>query len=338
VVLPLEPGPGRRGAELVLVDAAGEVNPVFAAAIDELLFGAGFVLREDREREHIALQQHVFAALDRPPPRAAYAGVLLPDADDLPTVAQLRRAGIEPEALVTHLALLGWSPPAARESFTLAELGAAFSLDRLGRAPAHFNAPRLRAFNARALRALPREQLAGRLAAAMQAAGLLESPIPAAALRWIETFLDAYGDTFATLREALATVADLRAEAVHLPALELEKLRNRQVVFYLDAVSQYVDAQPELRDLPLTHDLPVIAAEFGIAADDAFAALRMALFGQTAGPPLHLLFPLLGHERIFMRIGAVNSHLLHGRGLEPIKYGPGGVPFKTIEPQRPAST
>jgi len=31
-----------------------------------------------------------------------------------------------------------------------------------------------------------------------------------------------------------------------------------------------------------------------------------------------------------MRIGAVNSHLLHGRGLEPIKYGPGGEPFQTL--------
>jgi hypothetical protein len=37
-----------------------------------------------------------------------------------------------------------------------------------------------------------------------------------------------------------------------------------------------------------------------------------------------------------MRIGAISSHLLHGRGLEPIPYGPGGVPFKTIEGTRPA--
>ena len=171
------------------------------------------------------------------------------------------------------------------------------------------------------------------LAGAMQRAGLLEDPIPPAAHRWIDTFLAAFpalaeGDT-------LLEVAALRAEGVTLPALELERLRNRQVLFFLDTVSQYVDRQPELRDLPLDDDVRVMASEFGIADDDARYALRMALTGRTDGPPLELLFPLLGHDRIMMRIGAVSSHILHGRGLEPIKYGPGGVAFETISSTRP---
>ena len=171
------------------------------------------------------------------------------------------------------------------------------------------------------------------LAAAMQRAGLLEDPIPPAAHRWIDTFLSAYAGI--DERDALAEIAALRAEAVVVPALELERLRNRQVLFFLDTVSQYVDRQPELRDLPLEADVAVMASEFGIAAEDARGAVRMALTGRTDGPPLELLFPLLGHDRIMMRIGAVNSHILHGRGLEPIKHGPGGMPFQTIPSQRP---
>jgi glutamyl/glutaminyl-tRNA synthetase len=181
-----------------------------------------------------------------------------------------------------------------------------------------------------------RAELAAELLPAMQRAGLLETPVPEAARRWIGTFVTAYADDAPTVTEALAVVADLRAEAVLVPALELERLRNRQVVFYLDAVGQYVDAAPELRDLPLAHDLPAIAEEFGIAAGDALAAVRMALTGKSAGPPLELLFALLGHDRILIRIGAISSHLLHGRGLEPIKFGPGGVPFETIQARRPA--
>jgi glutamyl/glutaminyl-tRNA synthetase len=175
------------------------------------------------------------------------------------------------------------------------------------------------------------------LRTAMQAAGLLEDPAPPAAERWIETFLDAFG-TGSSVDDALREVALLRAESTVIPALELERLRNRQVVFFLDGIAQYVDAQAELRGLPLDNDIPAIAAEFGIARDDAFGAVRMALTGRAAGPPLELLFPLLGHERIMIRVGAVSSRLLHGRGLEPIAYGPGGVPFETIQPQKPRDT
>jgi hypothetical protein len=176
---------------------------------------------------------------------------------------------------------------------------------------------------------------AAELAIAMQRAGLLEDPAPPAAERWIATFIQAYAAGCGSVDDALREVALLRAEATTIPALELERLRNRQVVFFLDAVSQYVDAQPELRDLPLASDIPAIADEFGIGHDDAFAAVRMALTGRPDGPPLELLFPLIGHERIMIRVGAVSSRLLHGRGLEPIAYGPGGVPFETIQAQKP---
>lgn len=176
---------------------------------------------------------------------------------------------------------------------------------------------------------------AAELAAAMQRWGLLETPPPPAALRWIETFLQAYGAEVESVEAARAPVEALRAEACIVPALELERLRSRDVLFFLDSVGQYVDHQPELRDLPLEHDLAEIAKEFGLAPADAQAALRMALTGSRSGPPLELLFPLLGHDRILIRIGAINSMLLHGRGLEPIRFGLGGEPFEPLHGRKP---
>ena len=172
-----------------------------------------------------------------------------------------------------------------------------------------------------------------RLAALMQQWGFLEDPIPPAALRWIETFLEAYSEK--NLEAARPVIAALRAEACVVPALELERLRSRTVLFFLDSVAQYVDHQPELRGLPLTNDLAEIAKEFGLSADDAVYAVRMAITGERDGPRLELLFPLLGHDRILMRIGAVNSRLLHGRGLVPIAYGPDGKPFEPLHGVNP---
>ena len=168
------------------------------------------------------------------------------------------------------------------------------------------------------------------LIVAMQRWGVLEQPVPDAARRWIDTFLIAYGDDLTTVEQARPAVEALREEACMIPALELERLRSRDVLFFLDTVGQYVDAQPELRDLPLEHDLAAIADEFGLSAEDARSSVRMALTGTADGPPLELLFPLLGHDRILMRVGAVNSKLLHGRGLKPIERGPDGAPFAPI--------
>lgn len=176
---------------------------------------------------------------------------------------------------------------------------------------------------------------AAQLMTAMQRWGFLEAPAPDAALRWIDTFLTAYGDSIANADDAFPLVAALRAEACVIPALELERLRTRNVLFFLDSIGQYIDHQPELRGLPLDHDIAAIAQEFGIARDDAFYAVRMALTGTKDGPPLDLLFPLLGHDRMLIRIGAVNSRLLHGRGLEPIRFGPDGKPFEPIHSENP---
>jgi hypothetical protein len=174
------------------------------------------------------------------------------------------------------------------------------------------------------------------LAKAMQQWRFLEDPVPPAAWRWIDTFVAAYGDRLKSIEEAYPVVASLRAEACVIPALELERLRSRDVLFFLDSVGQYVDQQPELRDLPLDRDMPEIAKEFGLTASDALHAVRMALTGERDGPPLELLFPLLGHDRILIRFGAVNSRLLHGRGLQPLAYGPDGKPFEPIHGTRPS--
>lgn len=175
---------------------------------------------------------------------------------------------------------------------------------------------------------------AGELAAKMQTWGILESTPPDAAMRWIATFVEAY-DALDVVDDAYAPIVALRNEGCLVPAIELERLRSRDVLFFLDTFAQYVDHQPELRGLQLRHDIGVMAAEFGLDAGDAYAAVRMALTGEKAGPPLELLAPLLGHDRILMRVGAINSKLLHGRGLEPIAYGPDGKPFEPLRGTKP---
>ncbi|MDQ6929883.1 MAG: glutamate--tRNA ligase [Candidatus Eremiobacteraeota bacterium] len=328
--------------DFVIVKSTGGPTYNFAAAVDDALMNISLVLRGDEHLNNTPVQMMILHALALPVPRYAHVPLILNEdhsklskRHNTVGVDEYRKEGVLPEALLNHLVLLGWAPGDEREEFTLDELSKIFSLERIHESGAVYNSPRLRAFNQRALRKLPREELAAMIAQAMRGAGLLENPAPDAALKWIDLFIEAYGEGLHTIADAIPLVRALRAEAVVIPALELERLRSREVLFYLDAVSQYVDSQKELRALPLSKDLPAIAEEFGLKKRDAYHTVRMALTGAEGGAPLTLLFPLLGHDRIMMRVGAVNSHLLHGRGLEPIKYGPDGKPFEPIHGTKP---
>jgi len=329
--------------DFIIAKSTGGPTYNFAAAVDDALMNISIVLRGDEHLSNTAPQLMVLQALSLTPPQYAHVPLILNEdhsklskRHNTVGVEAYRREGVLPAALLNHLVLLGWSPGDDREEFTLEELTALFSLERIHKSPAVYNAARLRAFNQRALRTLPPAELRSMVARAMQEGGLLETPPPDAAFAWIDLFIQAYGEELHTIADALPRIRALRAEAVVVPALELERLRSRDVLFYLDAVGQYVDAQPELRNLPLSHDLPEIAKEFGLSKKDAFHTVRMALTGEEKGAPLTLLFPLLMHDRILMRIGAISSRLLHGRGLDPIKFGPDGKPFEPIRGEKPA--
>ncbi|MDQ6933249.1 MAG: glutamate--tRNA ligase family protein [Candidatus Eremiobacteraeota bacterium] len=331
--------PNDECGDFILVKPSGVAASSFASILDDALMDISIVMRGEEYLSKAPLELLILEALGLHAPRFAHLPMVWPDRSDYRErtigLHQLRAQGIDPHALSNQMAFVGWANGDDREDLTKEELIAGFSLERIREAPSACTQTRLRASNQCALRKLSLGELRKVLAREMQRAGLLEMPVPAAAWRWIDTFLAAYREELRGLSDVIPIVRALRAEAVVVPALELERLRSREVVFYLDAVSQYVDAQAELRDLPLNQDLVEIAKEFGLQSSDAFATVRMALTGEKKGAPLTLLFPLLGHDRIMMRIGAVSSHLLHGRGLEPIKYGPDGQPFRPIHGTKP---
>lgn len=71
-----------------------------------------------------------------------------------------RESGYFPEAFINMLAFLGWNPGTPQELFTLEELIETFTLERVGKAGAKFDADKTRWFNQQYLRKKPDEELA----------------------------------------------------------------------------------------------------------------------------------------------------------------------------------
>ncbi len=74
-----------------------------------------------------------------------------------------RENGYFPEAFINMLAFLGWNPGTTQEIFSLHELCDAFTLERVAKAGAKFDADKTRWFQQHYLRATPNEELAVKL-------------------------------------------------------------------------------------------------------------------------------------------------------------------------------
>jgi glutamyl/glutaminyl-tRNA synthetase len=75
--------------------------------------------------------------------KAAAKGEKPPEID----VHDFRVSGYLPEAVLNFISLLGWSPGDDREQFSLDEMVALFSLDRIGKTNARFDREKLLSFN-----------------------------------------------------------------------------------------------------------------------------------------------------------------------------------------------
>lgn len=87
-----------------------------------------------------------------------------------------REDGYYPEAFVNLLALLGWNPGTEQELFSVEELIPAFSLDRIVRSGAKFNADKAKWFNQEYLRKRSNAQLAAEFMPILEEKGLQVNP------------------------------------------------------------------------------------------------------------------------------------------------------------------
>ncbi|MGH7327408.1 MAG: glutamate--tRNA ligase [Polyangiaceae bacterium] len=285
----------------VIVKSTGGPTYNFAAAIDDALMDITIVLRGDEHLQNTPVQMAIVDALGLRAPRYAHVPLILNEQHqklskrhDTVSVEEFREVGILPEAMIDHLVLLGWSAPDGREEFTLDDLVRQFSLERVQKGGAIFNEGRLLAFNARALRKLPRETRIERLRAAMARWGYDETP------DWVGTFTDAYGEELQTLEQARPLVTALHADAIRIPSDEHDLLAQPAVRDLLQALGERSVAEAP-------RAIPELATRFGLDRKQAYHAVRIALTGQERGAPLALLFPLLGESRIHARLAAARN-------------------------------
>jgi glutamyl-tRNA synthetase len=309
------------GGDLIIVRSDGTPLYHFTVCVDDAEMAITHVVRGEDHLSNTPKHILLFRALGADVPQFAHLPLILnPDRTKMSkrksqtAVADYRSQGYIPEAFVNFLALLGWSSGTEEEIFTLDELTQRFSLERVQSGGAVFDRERLEWLNGQWIRRLSDDELADRalpyLVRAVDEAGTAARTPGAEDLRVLMPMVRERMPTLAAVGplldflfvDQIAVEPDLlvpkRWDAATTAAALTEA---RRIVAEAGSVSFEADElEPPLRAL---------AEERGWKAGDLFMAIRVAITGKTATPPLFDTMVALGQERTLARLDAARESL-----------------------------
>lgn len=213
------------------------------------------------------------------------------------SVRQYREAGYEPEALINFLAFLGWNPGDEREVFSLDELAAAFSLDRVGSSGVSFSMDKLRWYNENHLRLLDESELLSRAQPALTAKGYDQAG---------EAYLR---DVASLMRERIVFASDLATECAYFfeapdsyEEAGVKKRWKEDSPALLTAYADRLEALDNFSAEAAETVLREVADEHEAGAGRIIHPTRLALSGVTFGPGLFEMMELIGKDECVLRM------------------------------------
>jgi glutamyl-tRNA synthetase len=204
------------------------------------------------------------------------------------SVNYYRDIGILPEALLNFLGTMGWSFGGDREKFTLPEMVAAFSWDRISLGGPVFNLDKLTWLNEKYLHELSIDELADRAIAWRLNRDYLRSILPLVhkRIRKLDELIPATEFLFSGDLDYASVAAELAVPEV-APA---------DVAKALSAYVERFEARVGWTKQALEEEATAWCTELGWKTKHAFMLLRVAVTGRTATPPLFETMVALGKE------------------------------------------
>ena len=303
------------GGDFVIVRNDGTPLYHFTVVVDDAAMGISDVIRGEDHLSNTPKHILLFRALGHDVPRFAHLPLIL-NADRSKISKRKSQTAIDDyvaegfirEALVNYLALLGWSTGSEEEVLSLEELDRALRpRPQVHKGGAVFDRERLEWLNGQWIRRLPADDLVERLrpfleaehAARRGSSGCRPTTRSGRCCRSCRIGCRRSG-------RSADLVGFLWVDAVELDPVTLVPKRwdiattrdglaaAREVIADVGAVSFEADElEPPLRAL---------AESRGWKAGDLFMAIRVAVTGRTATPPLFDTLVALGRDRVLARL------------------------------------
>ena len=303
--------------DLILLKSDGYPTYHLANVVDDNLMAITHVLRAEEWLSSTPRHLLLYQALGLEPPQYAHLPMILgPDRAKLSkrhgavSITEYHELGYLPETMVNFLALLGWSLDDKTEIMSRQELIDSFSLERISRTAAIFNHDKLSWMNGVYIRSLSLEDFTQR------ALPFLEKGLPSQVKRplsteYVRQIMPLIQERARTLTEVPKLTEFFFVDGLDYDASLLidKKMTGESSIMALEAAAQRLKALEAFDAESLEARLRPLAEELGLKTGQLFGALRTAVTGRTAAPPLFQTMAVLGRERCLKRIDVALSKL-----------------------------
>ncbi len=301
------------GGDFVIVRNDGTPLYHFSVVVDDAAMGVTEVIRGEDHLSNTPKHILLFRALDHEVPRFAHLPLILnPDRSKMSkrksqtAIDDYIGQGFIREALVNYLALLGWSTGTEEEVLSLDEIIARFDLTEVHKGGAVFDRERLEWHNGQWIRRLTADDLIDRLRP------FVETELAAGRIDWmpsddeLRALLPIVQERLPTLGAIGDLVGFLWVDAVEVDPSSLVPKRW-DIATTRDGLTAARDTIAAVGVVVFEADeleppLRALAEARGWKAGDLFMAIRVAVTGRTATPPLFDTLVALGRDRVLARL------------------------------------
>jgi glutamyl-tRNA synthetase len=303
--------------DFVMLKSDGYPTYHLANVVDDHAMKISHVIRGEEWISSTPRHLLMYRALGYEPPRYVHTPMILgPDRAKLSkrhgdvSILEYCDQGYLPETMFNFLVLIGWSLDDKTEILTRQQLIESFSLERVGKTGAIFNKEKLDWMNGVYIRSLSLEDFVQRSLPFLEK-GLQADVKRPPDIDYIRRMMPLIQERAKTLVEVPQLVEFFFVDQpdYNTELLIDKKMTLESTIKTLEVSRQRLQLMEVFDEALLENLLRPLAEELGLKAGQLFGALRTAVTGRTATPPLFQTMAVLGKERCLKRIDAALEKL-----------------------------